>query len=323
MVKLSIIIPVYNVEKYIQKCLESVFIQDVICGEYEVIVVDDGTLDNSMEIVENFANEYPNLKIIRQSNQGLSAARNAGLKMARGEYVWFVDSDDWIEKNCLEEIFSLLNTYQSEVFVTPLKSKEESTGKINSDSFLGVQNIGFSNGINFLKDAVRITPVQIYLFNRCFLEKHNLKFMNGVYHEDAEFAPRMLYFTKQVCLINKCFYNYLIRESGSITSGFSIKKSEDLILIIKSLDNFSKANKLNFKEKQYFNLKKIGCLYALLSNLSKCKDVKIVKQFMLKHFWFIKRLSLESIFAFYPRFAFYGTLLFVDYRLLFLYLKYK
>jgi glycosyltransferase involved in cell wall biosynthesis len=323
MIKLSIIIPVFNVEKYIGKCLESVFIQDVSSHEYEVIVIDDGTPDNSMGIVENFGTKYSNLKIIKQSNQGLSAARNAGLNIARGEYIWFVDSDDWIEKNCLKEIFYYLNTYQSEVFVTPLKSTEESTDKINCDFFSGVQEISFSSGINFLKDAMRITPIQIYIFNRRFLEKHHLKFMNGVYHEDTEFAPRMLYYANQVCLINKSFYNYLIRESGSITSGFSIKKSEDLILIIKSLNNFSKANKLNFKEKHYFNLKKISCLYSLLSNLNKCRDSRIIKKFILTNFWFIKRLSVESIFTFYLRFTFYGILLFVDYRLLFLYLKYK
>ena len=97
MPKFSIIIPVYNVEKYIGKCLESVMNQTY--KDYEVIVVNDGTKDNSMDIVKN----YP-VKIIEQENQGLSVARNTGVKKAKGEYIIFLDSDDYIEKDLLKNI---------------------------------------------------------------------------------------------------------------------------------------------------------------------------------------------------------------------------
>jgi glycosyltransferase involved in cell wall biosynthesis len=324
MIKLSIIIPVYNVEKYIKKCLDSIFMQDAISSEYEVIVVDDGTPDNSMEVVENFAKYYPNLIIIHQENQGLSSARNSGLKVAQGEYVWFVDSDDWIEKNCLNELFEFFAAYQAEVFVTPLKSINESNGDVYANMFSDHdKQIKFASGIDFLKNGIKVVPVQIYIFKRYFLEKHDLKFMHGVFHEDNEFVPRMLYFATTVCLINSLFYNYLVRESGSITSEFSIKKSEDLILIIKSLADFSAVNNLKSKDKYNVKFKKIGCLYLLLSNLNNTKDTAIQNVFIKKHYWFIKRLSIESIFTFYPRFSFYGLLLLIDYRLLSLYINSK
>ena len=102
--KLSIIIPVYNVEKYVEKCLRSCAEQDLPSDEYEIIVVNDGTKDSSLEIVERVAKDYSNIAIISQENAGLSAARNKGLSLAKGEYIWFIDSDDWIEKNCLQKI---------------------------------------------------------------------------------------------------------------------------------------------------------------------------------------------------------------------------
>lgn len=323
MVKLSIIIPVFNVEKYIEKCLQSVFAQDVSSDEYEVIVVDDGTLDNSMVIVEDFAKEQSNLKIIRQSNQGLSAARNTGLNNALGEYIWFIDSDDWVEGNCLKEIFSLLNTYQAQVFVTPLKSINEINNEIKTNFFIGCKSIRFCSGIDFLKAGINTAPVQLYIFDRFFLQKYNLEFMYGVFHEDLEFVPRMLYFTKQVCIINKSFYNYLIRVNGSITSEFSLKRCYDLILIINSLNEFVKTKKLNQIEKYTIKKSKLGCFYSMLSNLDKTNDCNEKNKFILKHFWLIKKLSIESIFSFYPRFTFYGLLLFIDYRFLNFYFKYK
>ena len=96
---LSIIIPVYNVEKYVEKCIRSCENQDIPKENYEVIVVNDGSPDGSLAIVERLANEFSNIKVINQENKGLSMARNTGLEAAKGEYVWFVDSDDWIEEN--------------------------------------------------------------------------------------------------------------------------------------------------------------------------------------------------------------------------------
>lgn len=322
MIKLSIIVPVFNVEKYLDKCLQSILIQDIAVDKYEVIIVDDGSPDKSIEIAEKYALEFSNIKLIRQKNQGLSSARNSGIAIARGEYIWFVDSDDWIEKNCLGTLFFILENHQSDVFVTPLKSICEVTGDSHASMFSDEPNeINYWSGIDFLKNAKNTTPVQLYIFKKFFLEKHGLQFMVGIFHEDTEFVPRMLYFAKKLCLINRLFYNYLIRERGSITSQFSIKKSDDLILIIKSLDRFAVENCLRNKVRCDFQLKKIGCLYSLLSNLNKTSDDQIQKNFIKKHYWFIKRLSIESIFTFYPRFSFYGILLFIHYKLLLYYIK--
>ena len=101
---LTIVIPVYNVEKYIEKCLLSCVHQDIPSDSYEIIVVNDGTKDNSLRIAESIATTHSNISIVSQQNKGLSAARNTGLKLAKGNYIWFIDSDDWIEDNCLSSI---------------------------------------------------------------------------------------------------------------------------------------------------------------------------------------------------------------------------
>ncbi|MDC9723357.1 MAG: glycosyltransferase family 2 protein [Urechidicola sp.] len=113
---LSIVIPVYNVEEYIEKCLVSCSNQDISKNDYELIVVNDGSPDKSLEICERLLPSIENMTIVSQENRDLSGARNTGLKYAKGNYVWFVDSDDWLEENCLDEIISRIKEHQSDFF---------------------------------------------------------------------------------------------------------------------------------------------------------------------------------------------------------------
>ncbi|MBQ2498746.1 MAG: glycosyltransferase, partial [Bacteroidales bacterium] len=122
--KLSIVIPVYNTEPYLDACLASCLKQDVDLSDYELVIVNDGTKDNAMAIAERFAKEYPNITIISQENAGLSAARNAGLVVSKGDYVWFVDSDDCIDKKALSLIF---NKIEDKPDVICLQAKRSDT----------------------------------------------------------------------------------------------------------------------------------------------------------------------------------------------------
>ena len=109
---LSIIVPIYNVEKYVEKCIRSCEAQDISKEDYEIVVINDGSPDNSLKIVERIADEFPNIKIISQPNKGLSAARNTGMRNASGDYYMFVDSDEWIAEKWLGKICSKLRTEQ-------------------------------------------------------------------------------------------------------------------------------------------------------------------------------------------------------------------
>ena len=105
---LSIIIPVYNVEPFVETCIRSCEAQDVSKDDYEIVVVNDGSKDNSLDVVNRVANEFENIRVFSQPNAGLSAARNTGMREAKGEYYMFVDSDDWIAENCLAKLIEKL-----------------------------------------------------------------------------------------------------------------------------------------------------------------------------------------------------------------------
>lgn len=249
---LSIIIPVYKVEEFIKNCLESVYAQDVPIDSYEVIVVNDGTPDNSMNIVLEFANKYENLRIINQENRGLSVARNNGLNVALGEYVWFVDSDDWIKENCLKKIMDLIDDHQTDVLSMPLLYFYEQKGKINKEDFYA-SKIQIISGKEYLFNKFPYGASQRYILKRAFLSKNNLNFYPDLLHEDGVFGPKILYMAKQVCVLNQSFYNYRIRSLGSIMSSWKKKNSEDLVFGYKILELF--VNNLNIKEpdKSKFN----------------------------------------------------------------------
>lgn len=232
MIILSIIIPVYNVEKYIRKTLESIFESTFPKSELEVIVVNDGTKDNSISIVNEFAAKFDNLKIINQENQGLSVARNTGLKAARGKYVWFVDSDDWVEYDSLPFLLKHLEHSDKDVLMFKIREYDEEGRILLERSFHDNKNEEQVSGTDVVlyqkKYGVDITPIQQYVISRDFLLSNKLFFVPGIYHEDMEFAPRMLINAKKVAIIPKVIYCYLRRNSGSITTDDSLQKKRCL-----------------------------------------------------------------------------------------------
>ena len=221
MPKFSIIIPVYNVEKYIKKCLDSVFTQTE--KDYEVIVVNDGTKDNSMDIVKNY-----DVKIVNQKNQGLSEARNTGLKNAKGEYILFLDSDDYIEKDLLKELNKsiknkpdLVRFQIREVFDAYKKDYNELsfTNKSGPEAFSIICNYHF------------VENAWAYLYKKSYLEENNFTFKKGTIHEDFGLVPLVIMKASNVNSISYIGYNYVQRE-GSIMSQKNYEKTK------KKVDDF-------------------------------------------------------------------------------------
>lgn len=243
MLKLSIVIPVYNVEKYVEKCMVSCAEQNYSASAYEIIIVNDGTKDKSLEIAENVAKRYSNMYIVSQPNGGLSAARNKGLSLAKGEYVWFIDSDDWIDANCLNSIIEQLN----DIDVLAMGYRKIVNDK---SSITRVSDESAQDGRCLLVHNM-IMPAQFYIYRRSFLEKNDLHFMPGIFHEDFEFTPRMLYYAERLKVYPDIVYNFLKRE-GSIATSVNPKKSFDLVKVAAILSCFSVAN-VEIRYKQNFN----------------------------------------------------------------------
>ena len=221
---LTIVIPVYNSEKYVRHTLQSIFDQKFDRGNLEVIVVNDGTTDNSMEIVREFASREAGIKIIEQQNQGLSAARNTGIAAATGKYVWFVDSDDWIEEGFLEKAPPLLDKAEEDVFLFRICEYRESDGQKILERTLPHETAHETDLLELLQTRTDFSPVQLFIIRKEFMDRCHLTFVNGIIHEDMEYAPRMLILAKSIKSVPWTHYNYLRRDTGSLTSNPSNRK---------------------------------------------------------------------------------------------------
>lgn len=239
---LSIIIPVYNVEKYVEKCIRSCENQDIPKEDYEVIVVNDGSPDGSLAIVERVAKEFPNIKVISQENGGLSAARNTGMQNATGEYYMFVDSDDWIAENCLGKLTTKLRDENPDALAICAADMVNGESK-RRQSFPDETPIA---GRDLLKKGVSPTA-QLTIWKVSFFKENNLVFYKGILHEDSELTPRAHYLAKKVSFINDIIY-YFYPNPTSITRSVNPKKAFDLVEVVcPNLSEFAKGVEDGYK----------------------------------------------------------------------------
>lgn len=266
--KLSIIVPAYNVEQYIVKCLQSCQRQNVDKSEYEIVVINDGSKDNTQAIIDAFEWNGCNHEMIVQENQGLSMARNNGIKVACGDYVWFVDSDDWIEENCLSDLFKYLNgvdvVCQRAIFINYPEREviEEKFGD-------------YIKGRDFLNHPYQVMA-PLFIYRRSFLLDNSFFFKPGIYHEDTQFTPRVVYCANSIACYFKPLYHYLQRE-GTITSAFNPKKIYDLMSIYDDLYDFYIKTVLNDDKKGWSRYLMSGPILEMLW-LSKQTDDKKIRE---------------------------------------------
>ena len=216
-IKVSVIIPVYNVEKYIRECLESVINQ--ILKDIEIIVVNDGTKDNSMKIVEEYLLDK-RIKIINKENGGLSSARNAGIREAQGKYICFIDSDDFIESSMMEELYNKIEKTKSDVVESGISLYDNKTHKVKER-----ENRKYSyTGKGSYLWGEYTTEVCNKIYKKEFLLKNNICFEEGMIHEDDLFTIRILFSTDKIEKIEKSFYYYRINREESIMTNVNLEK---------------------------------------------------------------------------------------------------
>lgn len=269
---LSIVIPIYKVEKYIRDTLNSIYNQNFDINNFEVICVNDGTPDNSMDIVLDFVNLYNNLYVINQDNQGLSCARNAGLKIAKGDFIWFIDSDDTISLDSLKVLKDIIKQNPSvDIYgFNMIRVQDDSKDEISENIILKTNHYNLYDKIvnkNQLIHKTHIAPVQRFVFNHTFLNKYSLKFYPNILHEDMEFMIKALLLADKIQLVNNSLYRYLVRTSGSIMSSIGIKSVHSKISIIRSLENFNHNSTHNWNDKAYL----ISYSFYMLENILKMK----------------------------------------------------
>ena len=228
--RLTIVLTIYNKEPFLQRAFDSLLSQvDTLEGEYEVLAVNDGSTDGSAGIIDSYSKRDNRVRVVTQQNQGLSMARNNGTDAALGEYVWFVDADDVFSPHSVRMICDAMN---SKPDIIPIYAQTE--GKE------GVRNcvpISARTGKDILLSG-KWQPCGVFnVFKREFLRENNLRFFPGIYHEDSEFTPRMLYAAKTVNVVPEVLYT-VIHEPQSITQVPRAKRAFDYLVVANSLYQF-------------------------------------------------------------------------------------
>lgn len=269
--KLSIIVPVYNVSRYIEKCVNSLVRQGLSSDDYEIILVDDGSPDECPRICDEFAANHKNVKIIHQINKGLSAARNSGLAVAQGKYVQFVDADDYLEPDELKGLVEKMEQDELDVLRFNYQNVNEQyevyePNKV-SKPFVDYRD-EVCDGLTFLTERLGYACYAVqFMIRRDLLD--NCVFKEGIVFEDVEWTPRMLMKAKRVSSTDRMVYNYLIR-SGSITQsrekGKKLKAFEDKLGLIDSLQ----SQMQEVTDKRWFRGFAAHLTIGLISDISKC-----------------------------------------------------
>lgn len=233
--KLSIIIPIYNVKEYLGRCVDSLFLQQDVSTDYEVIFVNDGSTDGSDIILQDKISKADTAiyKLYNKENGGLSSARNFGISQARGEYMWFVDSDDWIAINSLKIILRSLDG--ENVDILRMTQYYKSDGNINKLKGSKIPD-GLYNGGNLLKYHCE-TCAQFNIVNSVFWKQNNFKFYEGIIHEDTELTYRLLYSAKSIkCISDPLYYHF--ERIGSIMMSNNPNRFKSLMIVLRSNMNF-------------------------------------------------------------------------------------
>lgn len=268
-VKVSIIVPVYNVEKYLAKCLESLLSQTL--KDIEIICIDDKSTDNSLEILKEYASKDDRIKLVEQKiNQGQGFARNVGIKLVQGEYLSFIDSDDFVEPDMFEKMYKQACDLSSEIVICEYDRLNEKSGKVSKSKYLHKvsknytrEDITFPVGVNlenrYIDDILLVSPHyscnKIYKTN--FITQNNILFSEERCFEDVIFVLKSFLLSKNISYTNDVFYHYRIIESSTLRHTSNM--DEILIKLISDIKIYLDENQLYDRYERNFK-------YFILAN---------------------------------------------------------
>ena len=217
--QISIIIPLYNVEKYINICIHSILNQGLDSKDYEILIINDGSTDNSLNVVKKFEQKYYNIFVYTQKNEGVGSARNKGVSLAKGKYVYFLDPDDYLAENVLKTIIYHADTHNVDIltFISEgTTSSNINKSKTENRSSLKINTV--SSGIEYIGEKVFKNEVWWYIINREFLEISKVHFIHGRWMEDAIFTVSLLLKANKVAYLPLDVHRHLKVAGSAMTS---------------------------------------------------------------------------------------------------------
>ena len=265
--KISVIVPVYNVEKYISKCLDSLVNQTL--EDIEIIVVNDGSPDNSQRIIDEYVKKYSNkIKSYIKENGGLSDTRNFGLKYAKGDYISFVDSDDWLDYDALEKMYNIAEKEKSDIVICDMKDH--------------YSNKEIYHNCTIYDSVYNVTPSACNkLFKKTIIG--NLRFLKNLWYEDLNFTTKILFGNPSISNISEGLYHCNCGHVSTMNNNNSLKNL-DMIIAIDDLIEYSKKN--NVYDKNIISF--IIFHHVLITTINRVaehnnKDKKMVLNKLLKY----------------------------------------
>ena len=278
---LSIILPVFNVEKYLERCIKSIL--EGTYKDLELVIVNDGTKDDSENIIIRYLEKYNNITYILKENGGLSHARNVGYTYAKGEYIAFFDSDDYIEKDMYEKLMAKVKDYNYDIVVCDLYMEYEQTGKkiyVGSNVEKEYKDVEEDNNeINIRKEIMENIYIAVHnkIYKKELIEKtfgNGMPFVNGMYYEDIVYTYSILQNTRSISFVKEPLY-YYVQRTSSISNNYD-KKLYDIITSVEILiENAVENNRFeDYKE----ILEYIGIRYmygTFMKRIAKTKNKKI------------------------------------------------
>lgn len=243
-IKVSVVIPVYNVEKYLEKCLDSIINQTL--KEIEIICINDGSSDGSLNILKEYQQKDSRIKVIDKANEGVSIARNTGINVAVGDYISFIDSDDWIASNFLECLYNASNKYNSDIACSSIirvsKGKKRNKLIYKKEEFTTDKDE---------KNELTKVPIYSYIWNKIYkrekLVQHKLEFPVGRVYEDVIWSIKAVYYLDGVVTVPESIYYYR-KNPTSIMSTKSEKNVADYAVSEKEMLEFSNEKNLKLLE---------------------------------------------------------------------------
>jgi glycosyltransferase involved in cell wall biosynthesis len=248
----SIIIPVYNTEDYLSQCLDSVVNQTY--REIEIIIINDGSTDNSKEIIDEYSRKDSRIIVINQLNKGLSAARNAGLNIATSEYILFVDSVEYIALDTCEKISIELSIFPYDCIIFG-RYRFWGKGKKIIDTVTCKKDI-YISGDSYISDAAIYGKFYAACWNKIYkkelIQKYNIRFIEGILHEDLAFVFQYLFYSSEIKIYDIPLYYYRFKRKNSIVNTLK-EQDKDIFCTIETLEKFlNEINRLDVVDSFYF-----------------------------------------------------------------------
>lgn len=239
--KISVIVPVYNVEKFLAQCLESLVQQTY--KNLEIIIVDDGSPDNSFRVYNKYAKSDSRIKIVKQKNSGVSVARNTGLSVATGKYVHFIDSDDYIDIDYYEKMMSVASGVFPDIIASSVISQNAPMYNIRYKNKLVLKTVTEKF---LITNALKNCTVWRYVFKREFLIKNKLNFIPGRIFEDMLFMPSAILLANSIVTVPDAYYHYVFNENSLLNKKYSPNHQEQYDWAEKRLNEFVIENNLSY-----------------------------------------------------------------------------